>query len=120
MKQHVELLGWINVVTGGLGVLVGLFLFAILVGLAPNTPDPGGANALLIIGIGLGGFITVLSLPTMVAGIGLLQHKSWARVLTIILAVFALFNFPIGTLIAIYTFWVLTNEEAGRILEAGA
>lgn len=52
--------------------------------------------------------------------IGLLKYKSWARILTLILGVFALFSFPIGTLIAVYTFWVLTNEEAAKLLGSAA
>jgi hypothetical protein len=45
------------------------------------------------------------------AGVGLLQYKSWARILAIIMAVLLVFHFPIGTVIAIYAFWVLFSEE---------
>ncbi len=45
------------------------------------------------------------------AGVGLLQYRDWARTLAIIMAVFLLFHFPIGTAIAIYAFWVLFSRE---------
>ena len=41
-----------------------------------------------------------------------LHRKPWARVLALFVAIFALFSFPIGTIIAIYSFWVLTREES--------
>jgi len=56
----------------------------------------------------------------IVAGISLLKQKAWARLLTLILGILALFNFPIGTLIAIYTFWVLTSDETTKLLAAAA
>ena len=52
----------------------------------------------------------------VLVGIGLLKRKPWARVLALVVAVFALFSFPIGTIIAIYSFWVLTREETQQLL----
>lgn len=34
-----------------------------------------------------GGFLILISIPGIVAGIGLLKYKSWARILAIILGV---------------------------------
>ena len=45
-------------------------------------------------------------------GFGLLAHKAWARYLAIVVAVLGLINFPIGTLIGLYTLWVLFQERA--------
>jgi hypothetical protein len=45
------------------------------------------------------------------AGIGLLQYRNWGRILATIMAVFLIFKFPVGTAIAVYTFWVLFSEE---------
>jgi hypothetical protein len=42
-----------------------------------------------------------------VAGFGLLNRRPWGRMLTIVLAVLALFKFPFGTALGIYTLWVL-------------
>src|SRR6516162_8233943 len=59
--------------------------------------------------VGLG--IIAIAAGIAAAGVGLLQYKSWARVLAIIMAVLLVFHFPIGTVIAIYAFWVLFSEE---------
>jgi len=44
---------------------------------------------------------------------GLLQRKSWARVLAIIFGVMALLKFPFGTALGIYTLWVLAPSASG-------
>ncbi len=118
MKTHVELLGLINVISGLFSALVGLVVFAICTVLVPITEDPTGSLVLLILGVGVGGFLVILGIPTVIAGVGLLKRKSWSRLLALIVAIFAFFNFPVGTLIAIYTAWVLTNSEAVNMLDA--
>jgi hypothetical protein len=45
------------------------------------------------------------------AGVGLLHYESWARVFAIIVAALLVFNFPVGTAIAAYAFWVLFSRE---------
>jgi len=47
----------------------------------------------------------------VVAGYGLLNYKSWARILSIILAILNLILFPIGTALGIYTLIIMFNEE---------
>lgn len=120
MKAHIEILGWINIVSGALGTFAALMVFVVFAGLAPFVDGASAPKWLLLIGIGVGGFLFLLSLPTIVAGVGLLQGKPWARLLTLILSAFALFNFPIGTLIAIYAFWVLTQPETAALPRAPA
>jgi hypothetical protein len=59
--------------------------------------------------IGLG--IMTLAAATAAAGVGLVQYRSWARIFAIIMAVLLVFNFPVGTVIAVYAFWVLFSKE---------
>ncbi len=120
MKTHVELLALINIVSGILGLLAACIVFGVLVILAPVADDPVGSPVMLLVASGVSSLLLVLSAPSIIAGIGLLQHRSWARILTLVLAIIALMNVPIGTLIALYTFWVLTNEEATNILSTPA
>lgn len=120
MKTHVELLALINIVSGVLGLLAACIVFTVLVVIAPVTDDAVAAWTLVLVAVGVSGLLFLLSAPSIVAGVGLLKHKAWARILTLVLAVIALMNVPIGTLIALYTFWVLTNEEATHILSTPA
>jgi hypothetical protein len=55
----------------------------------------------------------------LLAGIGLLKHREWARVLALILAGFMLIAFPFGTAIGIYAFWVLLSSEGSRSYKRG-
>ena len=120
MKTHIELLGLVNLLSGAFWELLGLGILAGFILLAPTTGDPTGSFALITMGVVVGGYLLVLGIPTLIAGIGLLKHKSWARVLALIVGIFAFFSFPFGTLIALYTFWVLTNTEAVAVLGADA
>jgi hypothetical protein len=48
------------------------------------------------------------------AGWGLLQHASWARILTLVLGFLSLLNDPFGTALGIYTIWVLLSSDADK------
>jgi len=65
--------------------------------------------AILIFVKGAAGFL---------AGWGLLQRESWARILSIVLALLALLNIPFGTALGIYTLWVLLPAGADAEYEA--
>ena len=54
----------------------------------------------------------------VLAGWGLLDRQAWARTLSIVLACFALLLFmPLGTLLGIYTLWVLCPRNPKRNIE---
>ena len=62
--------------------------------------------------------IGLLSIPSIIAGCGLSKRKAWARILTIIIAILSLPQFPIGTAIGVYALVILFNDESKRILTA--
>jgi hypothetical protein len=66
----------------------------------------------LLSGIGFT-FLTVAVLG-FAAGWGLLQREPWARMLSLVLGVLNLIEFPIGTGLGIYTLWVLAPAESER------
>jgi len=53
-------------------------------------------------------------------GWGLLQRKSWARVLALVLAALALLDPPFGTALGIYTLWVLLPSGSEQEYQAVA
>ncbi len=120
MKTHVELLGLIDLASGLLSELVALFIIGLFFVLAPVTGDPTAAFVLIVVAVAVGGVSLVLGIPTLVAGIGLLQFKPWSRLVALIAGIMAFFNFPLGTLVALYTVWVLSNDEAVKLLDARA
>ncbi len=115
MKTHVDLVAWLNIVSGVLAILVGMFVFIILIGSGLISGDWRAMGILTIVAVTVTTFMVVLGAPSIVAGIGLLKRKEWARILTLILSCLAVFNFPIGTAIAVYSFWVLLNNETSPL-----
>lgn len=59
-----------------------------------------------------GGVSMVYSIVVGLAGWGLLERRPWARMLAIVLGVLALFKFPLGTALGIYTLWVLAPAQS--------
>lgn len=57
-------------------------------------------------------WFSVLAMPPLIAGWGLLRVKRWARLFAIILGVVAVLIFPIGTAFGLYALWVLFSDSA--------
>jgi hypothetical protein len=125
MRQHVQILAILNIVWGSIGFLAALIILLVfggavgIIGMA-SQHDPDARIAIPI--IGLVGSIIILglvltSLPSIVAGIGLLRLAPWARILTIVLSAVHLFSIPFGTALGIYGLWVLLSNETPPIFE---
>lgn len=122
MQQHVKILGILHIVFGSLCVLGGIIAMVVLggiagiVGASDQSPDNAAAIPLLA---GIGAFVCVLCLilgiPGIVAGIGVLQYRSWGRILMIVLSALDLINIPIGTALGIYGLWVMLNRETEQL-----
>ncbi len=127
MRDHVKILGILNIVFGAIGLLIGCALLALFGGLgvfatvADGGSNPDAALAIPVLGA-VGGvlfaILAVFSAPGLIAGWGLLQMKSWARILTIVLSALNLLNVPIGTALGAYGLWVCLSEETVRLFEA--
>ncbi len=117
MAQHVRILGWLHLVLGGLGVAGAALLFGgMLLGGALSGRAAGFAG-MAALGSILGVVMVAFSLPGLLAGYGLLKFRPWARMLTIVLGILELFGFPFGTILGVYTLWVLFSSEGARLFE---
>ena len=112
LKQHITILGWLHICNGIFSLLIGALVYFFLSSIGAATGDPQAVVILGLAGTFVAALLVILGLPSVAAGFGLLAHKSWSRYLTIALGVFNLFNVPVGTLIGIYTLWVLMQEQA--------
>jgi hypothetical protein len=61
---------------------------------------------------GIGGFFMLSAVAGAIAGWGLIERRTWARTLAIVLGALALFDFPLGTGLGIYTLWVLASSSS--------
>jgi hypothetical protein len=126
MHTHVKVLGILHIVFGGLGLLFAVFLLVLFGGIAGiigmNALPDEALVAMPIVG-GIGLFISVvtaiLSVPSVIAGVGLLSFKPWARTLTLVLSALHLINVPFGTALGFYGFWALLSPETARLFERG-
>ena len=69
------------------------------------------------VGIGVAIFLFILSVPKIIAGIGLMKKREWGRILTLIVAFLSILNFPLGTALAIYTFVILVKDETVQLFK---
>lgn len=120
VQEHVHLVGILWLAISAFNAIGGVVLYII----ANTLLAPGGAAgapsflrpllsvvALLWLGKAALGFV---------AGWGLLQRESWARILTLVLAFISLFNIPFGTAVGVYTMWVLLPGNSEKEYEAMA
>jgi hypothetical protein len=125
MEQHIKVLSVLFIILGILGIVVAVAFLLLGAGTAATILAQDNSNEARVGAAWAGGCITfvaalfgIMAIPSIIAGWGLSQHKAWARILTIILAILSLPQFPVGTAIGIYALVILFNEESKRILTA--
>jgi hypothetical protein len=118
MLTHVKLLGVLHIIFGALGILTAiamLFLFGGIAGFIQNTDRSSdsfvGAGFLGLIGLVVFVVLVALSLPGLIAGIGILNLRPWGRVLGIIISALDLMSVPLGTALGVYGLWVLLSNQ---------
>jgi len=115
MKDHIKIIAWLYIVMGVLGILAALVAFAVIVGGGLISGDQTAIRITTIVALVIGGFVVLISVPGILAGIGLLSFKPWARILAIVLALLDLPGFPVGTVLGIYSLWVLLDSESSQL-----
>jgi hypothetical protein len=118
MKKHVTVVGAIHIGFGIIGLIIALVVFFALgfaKGFVANEEVP--SMILGFLSVSLPVLIGVISSLGLVGGIGLLLFKPWARILVIIVAALSCLNIPIGTLIGVYSIWVLMQDETIKLFQ---
>jgi len=109
-EQHNKYLAYSNIAYGALLSLLGLAMSIFMLGImgtAPNGPPPG---MMVFFSLFITGIYAAMTIPSFIAAWALLKRKKWARTASIISAVIAASNFPIGTAVCVYTFWFLFSD----------
>ena len=65
----------------------------------------------------VGSILLLVSIPSIIAGIGLIYRKSWSRILSLIICAVKLLDIPFGTAFGIYGFWILMQDETIELLK---
>jgi len=112
LQNHLSILGVLWIIVGALFLIpsFGLFFasgaahYVIHDNFFARTFGPAVLTA-------IGGTFLVLGVGGILVGIGLRDHKPWARTVAIVLGILSLFHPPIGTALGIYTLWVLISDD---------
>ena len=123
MEAHLRRIGILNIALGVFGLVVCIVILILF----------GGPSGVLLINARVGGsttttegFVTacimiyfvIMAAPLILVGKGLLRCQEWARNLGMILSIFGLINIPFGTIVSIYSLWVLTSYEVEPLFTA--
>lgn len=117
MGTHVKVLGALFIalalfgLIGAVALAAGFGGLAALVSNAASSEDAAAAPFLGLIGLITASITTVLAIPGLIAGLGLIGFRPWARVLAIVLSAISLLGFPLGTALGLYGLWVLLSRE---------
>ena len=111
MKQHVTIVAALRIGLSLLWLFFAALVFVSVVGGGLLSGDSEAIRITSIVGTVLAVVFGFLAVPGLVAGIGLLKYQNWARILNMILSIFDLLAVPIGTLLGIYSIWVLAQKE---------
>lgn len=114
-QEHNKYLGISHLVHGTLMCLLTLTMLGLFIGLLATGPGAPPVALIVFLSIFMGGLYGLMTVPSFVAGYGLLKRKRWARTASIVGGVTAAMNFPIGTAVCTYTFWFLFSEP-GKFL----
>lgn len=60
-------------------------------------------------------FVLPLPLLQLLTAYGVFTIKKWGRVLALLFSGFYVLLFPLGTLLAVYTWWVLYGEDGRQL-----
>jgi hypothetical protein len=128
MKKHVDLVGLLFMLWGGMCLLLSVSLLttgiaATAIGAAATKAASGGK---LTAGIVAAVFFTLAALGLVFGathlwvGSRLRRFREWARAFAIVLSVVDLVCVPFGTGLGIYALWVLLHEQSKPLFEENA
>ena len=119
MDQHKKVLGIIYIVTASLTILmmltISMFIGTLFEFIIDKSAEEDAALVLdmvrTLVAIITWTITLFISIPSIIAGIGLLNKQRWALTLALILGCLKLLSFPIGTAIGVYSIWVYTENS---------
>lgn len=111
-ERHLRILGTLWMVIGALWLVPSLVFMSIGNAVPFMMHRSLFGNVLLPpLMFGLGTGFLLVAAGGICVGWGLMQREPWARVAAIVLGILALLHPPVGTLLGIYTLWVMLSHD---------
>ncbi|MBA4408465.1 MAG: hypothetical protein Q8S54_14310 [Bacteroidota bacterium] len=111
MEKHINVVAALQIGLSIFNLFIAFLIFTVLKLVGGFVDEPNAGTILSIIADVLAIVFILISVPGILAGMGLYKRKEWARILTLILSVIEIFSFPFGTAIGIYSIWALIQPE---------
>ena len=125
LDTHKKILGIVYIITGCFALLVAIFIRAFMSFVFDFAMDEGDMEPRVReFVMGILSFVPALIIifgviPSVIAGIGLLNRASWAPIFSLIIGCLKLISFPIGTIIGIYAIWIFAEDQRIKRLANG-
>jgi hypothetical protein len=121
VARHARTLGVLWMIYSALHLVGGLVLFivanTVFGPVGPEHQAPPFIRPLLTM---IGVLLLATGIIGIASGYGVMQRLPWARITILVLAFLALFSFPFGTALGIYSIWVLLSSDAEREFRAAS
>jgi hypothetical protein len=118
MRVHIDVLGWLHVAAGTIGLLTAMSLAVLAFGTsialeARASGDRAASPAVWVLLLGAC-VLFLVGATTGVVGRAILVRGRFGRPAALALAVPSLVVVPFGTALGVYTLWTLLNDDARR------
>jgi hypothetical protein len=133
MEKHITLAGILNIVHSSLAIIGSLVLFALAVGFRylmefigrmdhneMHELPPEIFSIIQIVLVFIGALILIFSIAGIIGAVGVIKKKEWGRITLLVISFLNLIHVPLGTVLGVYTIWVLLNEETIRLFNPAA
>jgi len=133
MEKHISLVAILNIVYEAFGLIGAFVLFAISIGFryffgfisrcshhGMDEIPPEILDIVPIILTVIGILLLVFSIVGLIAAVGVLKRKEWGRIIMLVISFFHLIRIPLGTVLGVYSIWVLLNDETIRLFNPAA
>lgn len=111
MEKHVTAVAVLHIALSSLNLLAAIIVFLAVVGGGIISGDEEAMIITTGVGSAIALILILISAPGIIGGIALLRWRSWARYLVLALGFLNLLHIPLGTILGIYTIWVLMKDE---------
>ena len=113
MNFHLKVLGWLYLVMGVLSLIATCWFGYAIFSHGPGAFGPDVQRILIDAGYGtaLLGLLAFASVGTLLTGIAFLKAHRYARGLAYVFALLGILDFPLGTMLGVYTLWVLSQTK---------
>jgi len=114
----------IDTIIGILGLFLGIFMVSSLPSIQDNSfflNHMGFSNEFMTLMMTFMIYgLLIISVPLIIAGIGLYMEYQWARILHILSWIPALLMFPLGTIIAIFSIWIVLTQDVSKFFQTSS